>query len=287
MRRQLYEHGEIRVGCGSFDLGFVHGSLYTGFGPRTQDKDTNQDYALAWWPHSDKSGTRVRFALALADGVTDSYRAEWGAALACWAALRDLSQANNSDEATAVGERAFVAAGNAIADLANELARDPRASCPEGQFLSTWRYMLLNGRLLETTLSLLWVEDERLCLAIVGDAGALWRVHDSSPSDQGRVLAQCDLATSVVRALGPRCPTVVPFDCWGEESLSDGFLCTLFTDGIGRSLGTDPLMILDDLDKLEAAAVPNQAHSYIEQALADRPEQFDDNVTLAIVRGKL
>ena len=70
---------------------------------------------------------------------------------------------------------AFNEAGLTIGRLADELARDPEASCPEGQFLSTWKYILKKGGLFQTTLTLAWLDGDYFRIAMVGDGGALWR----------------------------------------------------------------------------------------------------------------
>ena len=65
-------------------------AFHTDFGPAEQDKDTNQDYVLAWVAKPGKSSSGVVWALAMADGVTASYQAELGAELACRASLARL-----------------------------------------------------------------------------------------------------------------------------------------------------------------------------------------------------
>jgi len=76
------------------------------------------------------------------------------------------------------------------------------------------------------------------------------------------------------------------FDCWREEQLDGPFLCALATDGIGRGLGTRPLALLDELEGLQAAGVENSARRFIEHAIRERPKDFDDNVTLAVLRAE-
>ena len=70
---------------------------------------------------------------------------------------------------------AFNEAGLTIGRLADELARDPEASCPDGQFVSTWKYILKKGGLFQTTLTLAWLDGDHFRIAMVGDGGALWR----------------------------------------------------------------------------------------------------------------
>jgi hypothetical protein len=68
--------------------------------------------------------------------------------------------------------------------------------------------------------------------------------------------------------------------------LNGPFLCALSTDGIGRGLGTSPLTLLDELEKLQAAGEANPARRFIEQAIQRRPKDFNDNVTLAVLRAE-
>jgi len=123
----------------------------------------------------------------------------------------------------------------------------------------------------------------------VGDGGALWRgYHEERNSWQStdRVLAACDLANQQVYALGPGDRCVQDFDCWHEEQLNGPFLCALSTDGIGRSHGASPAALLNELEGLQAAGVENPAQRFIEQAIQERPGDFDDNLTLAVLRAE-
>ena len=172
----LAKRGEMVVGSGSFQSGRISGAIHSDFGPPDQDKATNQDYALAWWPSADEAQQPLRFVLALADGLTTSFRSECASALACWVGIRALVE-------NALARRArrswpgwpSTRQGLTIGRLADELARDPEASCPEGQFLSTWKYILRKGGLFQTTLTLAWLDREYFRIAMVGDGGVLWR----------------------------------------------------------------------------------------------------------------
>jgi hypothetical protein len=247
----------------------------------------NQDYVLAWRPSSASSRQRTDFVLALADGLTTSFRSECGSALACWVAVRALVGAGAASPAKDLARLAFNDAGLTIGRLADELARDPEASCPEGQFLSTWKYILKKGGLLQTTLTLAWLDRDHFRLATVGDGGALWRTYQGPPESRrvkDRVLATCDLEYQHVCALGPADRCLQAFDCWHEVELNGPFLCALYTDGIGRGLGASPLVLLDELENLHGAGVENPAQRIIERAVAERPKDFADNLTLAAIR---
>ena len=120
-------------------------------------------------------------------------------------------------------------------------------------------------------------------------AGPLWRSYHG-PRDarqtEDRILAACNLDSQQVNALGPADRSLREFDCWHEEELDGPFLSALSTDGIGRGIGTSPLALLDELECLQAAGVENPAQRFIEQAIQQRPKDFDDNLTLAVIRAK-
>jgi hypothetical protein len=90
------------------------------------------------------------------------------------------------------------------------------------------------GALPRTTLSLAWQEDDVVCLAIVGDGGALWREHG-----RDTILAECDLATEQVNALGPLVSIEVQSYLMDQRNASDAYQLALFCDGIGRGLGLE------------------------------------------------
>ena len=63
----LAERGETIVGSGLLPCrAGCPASIHTDFGPDDQDKDANQDYALAWWPHA--AETRKALAFRPGDG---------------------------------------------------------------------------------------------------------------------------------------------------------------------------------------------------------------------------
>ena len=283
----LAERGTTIIGSGCFRSGQLSGSVHTDFGPEDQDKDANQDYAVVWLPHGAEVRKRFRVVLAMADGLTASYRSEWASAVACSVALRAVAEGGSGKEPKDLARYAFNEAGRSLGQLADNLIRQPEASCPPGQFLSTWKYILRKGALFQSTLTLAWLDSDYLRIAMVGDGGALWRGQHALSQGQraaDRVLAECDLNTHQVHALGPADQNVQEFDCWQEEELKGPFLCALHTDGVGRGLGGNGSALLDELERLHAAGVENAARSFIEQAVDEHPQDFDDNLTLAVIR---
>jgi hypothetical protein len=285
----LAERGETIVGSGRFRSEKLSGSMHCDFGPEEQDKDANQDYAVAWLPHDEGMRERFRVVLALGDGLTTSFRSEWASAVACSVALRALVESDRTLAAEEAARRAFNAAGESLGRLGDELAREPEASCPPGQFLSTWKYILRKGVLLQSTLTLAWLDRRRLRVAMIGDGGGVWRSYRRAGDGQRAddcVLAQCDLDQHQVRALGPADRNVGQFDCWREQEVDGPFLCALHTDGVGRGLGSEPTALLDDLERLRPEEPENAAREFIDRAVEERPRSFDDNLTLAVIEGE-
>src|SRR5271165_5414327 len=104
--------------------------------------------------------------------------------------------------------------------------------------------------------------------------------------DQAWLAERGELDNQQVYALGPAHRCVRDFDCWHEEKLDGPFLCAISTDGIGRGRGADPLALLDELESLQTTGVENPARRFIELAIQQRPKDFDDNLTLAIIRAE-
>jgi hypothetical protein len=285
----LAERGQTIVGSGCFRSGPLSVSIHSDFGPDDQDKDANQDYALAWLPNDERMQKRFRLVLALGDGLTTSYRSEWASALVCSVAVRALVDGDASLEPKELARFAFDEAGQSLGRIADGLANDPEASCPPGQFISTWKYILRKGGLFQSTLTLAWLDDRFFRIAVVGDGGAVWRSYRSSagsPRADDRLLAKCDPDEHHVAALGPADRTVHQFDCWREEKLDGPFLGALHTDGVGRGLGDSPLALLDRLDELQTENEENVARRFIDLAIDEQPEQFEDNLTLAVIRSE-
>lgn len=281
----LGERGETIVGSGCIRSGRTTVVLHTDYGPEGQDKETNQDYGLLW-KETGRQRVDPLLVLAIGDGLTSSFRSEWASALACSVAVRTLVediQRNDSvpvAHSTSLARRAFENAGQALGQLSDEFAVDPQASCPKGQYLSTWKYIVRRGLLLQTTLTLAWLYEEHLSVAILGDTGALWKTADQ---DKTQVLVQCDESTHEVNALGPASRTLSQLDFWVERPWMGLTACAIFTDGIGRSLElSSEASFMERLDLLRKHGAENPALEFIRTAIVESSPRFDDNVTLAV-----
>lgn len=290
----LEQAGSLVIRSGCFDSEHCFGSLDCDFGPPDQDKTENQDFALAWVA-SKNDPRSIRLAVAIADGLTDSRMSEKGAALACWAGLRNLVERLSSGSATDVStgelaKPALDAAGAAIGRLADDMAFDPQASCPTGEYASTWRYILRTERLLQTTLTLFWLTEDAARLAIFGDSGASWRDYGSAECSTDRVLAACDLSTQQVQAIGPgrREIAVNELDHCDRIPIRAGspFMCAIHTDGLGRIMGINGLSVLHELDSRRASSGSNEAQNLLAYWKQCCPKGHEDNLSLLVIRGK-
>lgn len=277
--QELTAQGEICVGSGSIDSEPLSVSLHTSFGPPEQDKDCNQDFVIGWNRHTG-SDRRVQLAVAMADGVTSSYRSEVGAETACWAALASLI----SREHVVGRERAQQAVGDAnkaIIQLAEQINESAESFRPDDEFASTWQFKLDEGLILQTTLTLLWIEDGRLFIGMVGDGGAVCKKQCDEDGEKRVTCLNADLNDSQqVNALGPHARGPVQLDCFAEMDVSLVHEVALFTDGITR--GFEDLVELLELIRQTntASKETNVAESLIENFQSVRPAEFEDNLTL-------
>lgn len=286
-RERLECCGRIIEQSGSDQAGGVLVSLHSDYGPPDQDKGAkNQDFGLIWCSSETESASVPRLVIAIADGVTASSRSEWGASLACWMAVRTLVERSAELLPFDLAQAAFDAAGRSIGEVADVLAANPQESRPAMRKPSTWQYILGQGKLLQTTLMLAWLDQNTLRIASVGDGGAVWRGLNQETQREtcDQVFAHCDLETNQVNCLGPSDRAGLPFDVWIERPIDGPFLCAFYTDGVGRSLGDTPLTLLDGLEQMFTSNNMDISRSYLEKALSERPQDFIDNITLASLR---
>lgn len=284
-QQALLATGQIMVGSGQLVGEGLLAGAYTHVGATNAEKQTNQDYVLGWAPDAVGESHGIAMVIAMADGVTAAFRAEWASQIACWTAIRELSIRPDGEDPRISAEQAFLAATEAITEIAREVLRDQDRLRPPGEFDATWAYRLRKGRLLQTTLLLVWLDRNTFRIASVGDAGVVWRAYGSGIAPpQDHIVAHCDLDTCLVNALGPFNPRSLSLDYWCELPRNEHILCVFYTDGIGRALGSDPTSILEDMDVLLNRPDNFPPQTYIERALADRPEIHDDNVSLAFIR---
>ena len=132
------------------------------------------------------------------------------------------------------------------ARVVDVITRNPEQYQPEGLFASTWKYMLREGLLLQTTLTLAWLEAGKCHLAIVGDGGAAVQFRDGPQRDR-LVLAAPSEETSRVHAIGPGNRHVDDFDVWETLDANELSLLAIYTDGVGLGIGADASLLFDQL----------------------------------------
>ena len=280
----LRERGELTVRSGVVSSADATVQFHSDFGPLRQDKPTNQDYALVWKGKGERSCVPA-IAIAIGDGLTSSYHSELASQAACSAALRALVAEMNSDDSRPAFDSAVAAALKAIKVLRDDLALNPEQSCPPGQFPATWKYILRQGRLFQTTLTLAWLEGDRLRVGVVGDGGCLVRATNL---EELKVVAQPDLTTQEVNAIGPGDAGPIPLDQYydskNEKPLIRPIFAVFYTDGVGRGVGAEPAKLIEALDNPAPPSSDNPARTFIAEAIQRDPHAFDDNLTLAILR---
>lgn len=279
-RQRLQETGQLVAQSGSTLWESGRLAIHSDYGPLGQDKPVNQDYALLWQSSEVEPNHPIRWAAALADGVTCSFRPEWGAQLACFHALvqliGDTTPQNPLDRAVL----AVHAAGEAIGALVEHIVNNSDQFRPEDELPATWRMRLKWGQLLQTTLTLAWLEADTLSVAMIGDGGASLRI-DQDGQFGDAILAGGELESDTVHALGPANRRVEGLDCWRQVPFEAGMMLALYTDGIGRFVGSVPGRLLDRIAKRRRESPDANAAEAVVRELADLGEEsLEDNLTL-------
>jgi hypothetical protein len=253
--------------------------VHSEYGPATQDKDTNQDYVIAWQDRAETQEHDGFWAIVMSDGVTSSYWAERAAEVACWTSLASLIELWGSRGAKQLAVSSVDAAGEAIGRVADVITKSPEKHRPKDEFEATWEYVLSEGLLLQTTLTLVWW-DGRLHIAIVGDGAVA--VRDSSDA-ACRAVAGSDLQTSRVHAIGPNNRQVAELDGWDSLELQMPCSLAIFTDGVARGVSSDASEIFACADAAMKDGKTNPARCVLGSLQQNRPKEFEDNLTLGLV----
>jgi serine/threonine protein phosphatase PrpC len=283
-RERLLKTGRLIAQSGSARWGNGRLALHSDYGPPGQEKSENQDYALLWRPPEESDDQRLKWAAALADGVTCSFLPQWGARLACFQALEHLIAGPFVPEPLERAVQAVNAAGEALGRLAEQIAENGEQFRPDDEFPATWRMRLKWGQLLETTLTLAWLEDETLHVAMIGDGGGTARVVREGQVED-RLLSEGAIESDAVHALGPANRRIDALDAWHQLPFGPGTTVALYTDGIGRFVGTSPGRLLDRVrDHVAASPDDNAAEAVVRELVNLGAESLEDNLTLLIAR---
>jgi hypothetical protein len=155
----LIEQGTVLDTSGSLEAGKSVLSVASDHG----NKETNRDFFLAFVPNNDSD---IKWAVAIADGVSASFESKLGSRLACYASVAALVRAEGQSHRSPILECAgtFRAIGARI--LGDALLCRPN-QVPE----SHWTRFVQAGRLFQTTLMIAWQVGDRIFLDGVGDGG--------------------------------------------------------------------------------------------------------------------
>lgn len=284
-RRLLHRTGRLRVRSGS--LSGPNGTLYghSEFGPSGLDKDCNEDFVLLWAPSPGAARDSLDWAIAVADGVTSSYRSDLAAELVCWSSLASLVRSMPSESTPDVGREAIQSASASLRSAGRMFSMHTTDWRPLEEFASAWAYRIARGVFLQTTLTLAWCRRDELHLVRIGDGGAM--LFDAAGADmQPEVFPLFDVNTEThtVQALGPVTPADrIPFDHLSFR-FQAGSVLALYTDGVGRHVQRQPLDLWNCFHRaLAEESAADAANLVIQQLVSTDAEALQDNLSLVFV----
>lgn len=288
-RRLLYGTGRVRVMSGS--ISGRGGTLYghSNFGPRDLDKDRNEDFVLLWAPSPGAPRSSPDWAVAVADGVTSSYRSDLASELACWSSLASVVRSTAKEMPSDTGLNAIHSAAASLRAAGRMFGSHAAQWRPADEFASAWAYRLASGVFLQTTLTVAWCRRDDVHLVRVGDGGATL-LEPTEPGSPGRVqsLFDVDTETHAVQAIGPVVSgCILPSDQL-SLSLPHGSVLAIYTDGVGRHVQQQPLALFERFEKVcgHHSDTEKMAGSVIQQLLASDAESLQDNLSLVFATRK-
>lgn len=276
-RKTLSDHGLVFESTGSFQTSGEAVSIHTCIGPLQSGKTVNQDAALA--VRFDDS-FHIKWACALADGVSTSLLSEVGSRVATWTALAALVASPKWIRSHSRALKAFEATQAAISELGTKLKTDLGELRYKPSYLPApaYRHVVNRQTCFQTTLCLVWLDRTSIHIASVGDSGALLY----SDAKRCKELFFPDLSVSRVNAI---CPTIntVRLDQYLTVPASSSQLA-VFTDGVAKGLAErfeNQVPLGFDFPQ----AFPNErAEDCLSELAASTSEEAADNMTLLIVR---
>ncbi|WP_425395426.1 protein phosphatase 2C domain-containing protein [Aeoliella sp.] len=172
LQRYLETVGMVHDPVGKVDVDDISLSIATHEG----GKYMNQDAAALLIPK--RSSNPIRWAAAIADGVSSSLYSDVASRLACIAALTAFAQLNRHS----LGKCEPIArAQSELLAIGQQLLSEPEKYRPPRMPRCGWQRVLRDGCLLQTTLMVVWQQEHRLHINGVGDGGYLLRFDANSP----------------------------------------------------------------------------------------------------------
>ena len=236
-------------------------------------KAGNQDSTLLWVPFD---VGRIRWAAAVADGVSCSFYAKCGSRLACHAALAVLLGLQERGDKVL---RPLPSCVKMFQRIGRRIAECPEAFRPAGCSQSIWRRVVRDGTLFQTTLLVVWQEGRRLHVDGIGDGGFILVYRpDAHP------MTFFPSSSGPVNCLGPK--TLLDDRDYGHE-FSQWNTLAAFTDGVSDAISQNLDASLDRLHVAAADPQTNPAEVLIRFLDQQSPELIDDNMSaLTVVRGE-
>lgn len=275
---------QILVSCGmvfensaSFRTSQQSVSIHTCLGPQQSGKSVNEDAALA---ACFEDGFPIKWACALADGVSSSLLSEVGSQVATWKALASLVEDRRWTTPKSRALRAVHAAQSAICQLAVALKEDLVELKYKPTYLpaAAYRHIVNRQTCFQTTLCLVWCDGKSIYIASVGDSGAL----QSTDAQSCIKLFFPDLEVSHVNAISPAIDKV-KLDQWQKISAANTLLA-VFTDGVAKGLTEQHGNQLPPAFSLQKAFSRGNAEDCLIELVASTSEEAADNMTLLITR---
>jgi len=275
-RSILKNYGEVFEHSADFVWGHHIVSAQTCLGPEQAGKTVNEDAILAI---QCRDGSTIKWACAIADGVSTSVLSAVGSRVATWAALAGLCESTRRHSPKSQALDAVRYAHEGIRSLAKFLDDDHLELQFKPQYLPApaYRRAVERRSCLQTTLCIVWCDGRSIFIASVGDSGALL----STRTDPCNSLFFPDVSSSQVNAVCSKLESI-ELDQWQQISASNLTLA-VFTDGVAKSLAETYGSQLDDF-RLDNFTLANSATELLDTLATSTSEEAADNMSLLVVR---
>lgn len=253
--KRLEASGTIETDSGSFDIAGCSISFAADPGCET----FNDDFIAVWKP---ANAGGVSWAAAIADGVTGSLMARSASELACYFGLAALVKANVAQSAVSKNPIAFVT--RLFHQIGRRVQSTPEHFRPSDCPSSIWKLAIREGKILQTTLTLVWSTPDGLCVMAVGDGGILYSYADSPAVHNSHMFGSGKL-----KCFGPFSAPVQP-EAYLLENWSN---IACFTDGLAEAVNGKDCFTAMLCDRQRTVT------SVIDHLNADCQEFVDDNLS--------
>ncbi|WDQ17018.1 protein phosphatase 2C domain-containing protein [Rhodopirellula sp. P2] len=257
----LAERGTVLESPGFLETGKSVLSVASDHG----NKETNRDSFLAFVPLGDGD---IKWAVAIADGVSASFESKLGSRLACYASVAALVRTEDQKQRSPISECAetFLAIGERILG-------DARLCRPDQVPESHWTRFVQAGRLFQTTVMIAWQAGDQIFLDGIGDGGF---VRDF---DRGCVpMMYLPSSSGPVTCLGAMTNVAEP---QYRHQFASANQLYLFTDGVTGSIERDCSQAIDVMRRCVDRDRCTVATDLLQFSI--RSGASDDNQTLAVI----